>query len=147
MWLTGDAGSWKKTYSFFPIETIEDDKIPIIQLEYKGEMTDKFLSRAKIIRSRFDSLLYPCSLIAETIDTDDFIQGIYQLDTTFAADCINYYQYVVSDSLLLVLSRNETTLHYPFDLVFSDWIDLDISDICRLILQQFQEQEYDEESR
>ncbi len=146
-WLYGDVRSRKKSYKFSQAQTVEDDKIPIIQLECKGQITAKVLSRAKKIKSRFDSLLYPCSLVAETIVTDDFIQGIYQLDTTLAADCIGYYQYVVSDSLILVLSRSETILAYPFDFVFSDWIDLKISEICNLILQKFQERDYIEESR
>jgi len=146
-WLKSDVRSARKSYNFFSNETVEDDTIPIIHLEYKNETAEQVLSRAKKIKSKFDCLQYPCALISETIDMNDFVQGFYHLDTTHGTDCIDYYRYVVSDSLILVLSRRKTTLNYPFDYVFPNWVNWDISNICYHILQQFNEEEHNEKGR
>ena len=122
----------------------EDNKVPIILFPYQDGEKKEVIQKAFQLKRAFESRMDSCSIISDLFTCADFVTGYYRLDTKRPADCISYYQYAVSDSLILVFAKTDVIKDCPYDLLISDWRDISIQKLCFLILQKFPEEEDNE---
>lgn len=143
-WLTnGLETKEEKFYLPCSSKKKDDEKIPIILLPYTDSIAGEALEKAQELKRVFEKNDYACAIISEIFDVCDQIYGFYRLDLEQCTECIKYYQSALSDSLILVLS---TKCHGgPIDMIITEWLDCDTTELYQYILHNFSTEVADED--
>lgn len=115
----------------------EEYIVPAIAFPYHVDETSKVIYKAFQLKRIFENQDYLCAIISDIFTSNDFIQGYYQLDIKSPFDCISYYQYAVSDSLIVVFAQTALLQRCSCDLVISNWREMTSFELCQTILQRF----------
>lgn len=113
----------------------ENEKIPIILLQHDDNFS--LLEKVIDLQREFEKREYSCCVISDDISENDFVNGYYCLKVPQADDCVQYYQNVVSDSLILLYINKNICKISSIDLQIDRWEKRANADICSEILAYF----------
>lgn len=114
--------------------------IPIIFLPYNDDNTDILLSKACALKDLFEREEYLCSIISDLIQSANFLNAYYPLNTDNCIQCLGYYQYAISDSLILIITSDKYDIRCIADTTICNWTGIDTSELYKYILSFFSEE-------
>lgn len=121
----------------YPAIQMEDEGPPVILLPYVVGHSDDMHQRVTALQREFELLGYSCSVISDVYQKNDFLSGHYVLDPLCPIECVMYYQSIISDSMIILLTNKTVEFYASVDYSIRNWESRSISSVCSEILNTF----------